>query len=438
MRIERRARLCVVLFLAIGPASFAESQTPAPAVNLTKIQVQPGAAVVRLVLEGDGPLAAPAAYYPADSPRTLVLELAGVRAAEAPPVPPSEAPFMRDIQVEKLGQQDLRILVRLAARVPVRVGAEAGRAVVEFTKVRRYRLDPETRALLDRRPKGMIPLETIEMSDAPDRVSFRARLGGPAVTQVFSLDNPLRLVVDLYDTILKTKTDTWTVHDPQVPVVKARAGQFQESDPRPITRLVFDLNEPAVYSVDADKDGAVVSFYKTRPTAAAEAKATPTPAAPAQPAQTPAAPAPKPAAKKGQPKTSPAGASRAAAAAPLVRKDLLVFGKGEIGPPRRDIFRPRAYDEPSAAQARPGGAPAPRRPGAKAEPSFVFDLTYLGSVRSGGKITALILMNGQTMSVVEGDEILPGYKAVRVTADEIEVLGPDSQKKTFSRQGERP
>jgi hypothetical protein len=427
MRIERWARLCAVLCLAAAPASFLCSQTAPPAVNVTKIQVQPGTAVVRLILEGDGPLAAPTAYYPADSPRSFVLELAGARTALSPLVPPSEAKFIRDILVERSGQQDLRILVRLEERVPVRIGTEAGRAVVEFTKVRRYRLDPETRAQLDRRAKSEISLDQIETAEAPDRISFRARLSGQPVVQSFSLENPLRLVVDLYDTILKTGTDSWAVKDQQVPVVKARAGQFQMSDPRPITRLVFDLSEPGVYSLDTDKNGLAVSFYKSRPTAAAEANA-----APVQ-----GAPVPKPGPKKDLPKTAPAARQEAQAAAPLIRKDLLVFGKGEIAPPRRDIFRPRAYEP---AFATPAGGPAPKRPGpgGKAEPSFVLDLTYLGSVRSSGKITALILTGGQTMSVVEGDEIIPGYRVVRVTADEIEVVGPDSQKKTFSRQGERP
>ena len=45
---------------------------------------------------------------------------------------------------------------------------------------------------------------------------------------------------------------------------------------------------------------------------------------------------------------------------PLVRKDLLVFGKGETAPPLRDIFRPRATGAPASVRRpasgwRPGG-----------------------------------------------------------------------------------
>ena len=125
---------------------------------------------------------------------------------------------------------------------------------------------------------------------------------------------------------------------------------------------------------------------------------------------------------------------------PIVRKDLLVFSKGQIPPPRRDIFRPRFYGVPAASTGFPGRpqAPKPRAPKVEAPPAFVLNLVYVGSVRSGGKIVALVIRDGQTMPVAEGDEVVPGYKVVRVTPDEIEVEGPNSERKTFSRQGDRP
>ncbi|MGZ4886270.1 MAG: hypothetical protein ACXVJK_01030 [Candidatus Aminicenantales bacterium] len=124
---------------------------------------------------------------------------------------------------------------------------------------------------------------------------------------------------------------------------------------------------------------------------------------------------------------------------PIVRKDLLVFGKGQILPPRRDIFRPGFYGMPASAPmiaVRPARKSLP--PKVEEPPAFVLNLVYVGSVRSSGKIVALVIRDGQTMSVAEGDEVVPGYKVVRVTPDEIEVEGPNSERKTFSRQGDRP
>jgi hypothetical protein len=125
---------------------------------------------------------------------------------------------------------------------------------------------------------------------------------------------------------------------------------------------------------------------------------------------------------------------------PLVRKDLLVFGKGEIAPPVRDIFRPRWVAGP-APVVRPGGPAvklAPGVPPPDAPPAFDLAISYIGSIKSGGRTIALVLRAGQTLSVREGDEIIPGYKVVSLTAEAIVVQGPTGETKTFPRQGDRP
>ncbi len=267
-----------------------------PVVTISKIQVQPGALATKLVLQSDGPLVAPKAYYLPGSPQTLVLDLNKAKTAEAPLVPSSEAQFIRDIQVQKSGLQDLRFLVRLNERVPIRVRNEQGRTVVELAKIQRgqggYLIDSETQAQLDRRLKSDIYLEKIDYSQAADKVSFRAQLTGEAVAQVFALENPSRLVVDLYDTVLAAKTDTWSVANSQTAVQRVRVGQFQQANPRAITRLVFDLNEPGVYSLDSDSSGLTVSFYKNQAAPAAPVATAPVPVV-RKPEETPkAVPAP--------------------------------------------------------------------------------------------------------------------------------------------------
>jgi len=137
-------------------------------------------------------------------------------------------------------------------------------------------------------------------------------------------------------------------------------------------------------------------------------------------------------------KARPAGA---ADDKPLIRKDLLTFGQGKIVPSRRDIFRPQGAVRTAPSPAKPSRRPAARNrpaPAAAEQPGFALDIVYVGSVRSAGSILALVLKGGQTITVAEGDEIIPGYKVLRITADEIEITGPNSDHKTFARQGERP
>ncbi|MCX6574181.1 MAG: hypothetical protein NTX99_09345 [Candidatus Aminicenantes bacterium] len=125
---------------------------------------------------------------------------------------------------------------------------------------------------------------------------------------------------------------------------------------------------------------------------------------------------------------------------PLVRKDLLVFGKGEIAPPVRDIFRPRSTAAPAPVRrtAGPTADPAAGTPGPEAAPSFSLNISYIGSIKSGGQTIALVLRGGQTLSVKEGDEIVPGYKVISLSAESIVVQGPTGETRTFPRQGDRP
>lgn len=125
---------------------------------------------------------------------------------------------------------------------------------------------------------------------------------------------------------------------------------------------------------------------------------------------------------------------------PLVRKDLLVFGKGEVAVPLRDIFRPKAAGAATAFRrpAGPAVKPATGAPAAEELPSFNLNISYIGSVKSGGQTIALVLRGGQTLSVKEGDEVAPGYKVISLTAEAIVVRGPTGETKSFPRQGDRP
>ena len=284
--------LCALLF------SVVHAQGPGPAVNISKIQVQPGALATKLVMETDGLLYVQRAYYLAESPQTLVLDLAGAQTASAPIVPSSEAAFIRDIQIQKSGTRDLRLIVRLSERVPARVITETGRTVVELNRIQRaqgsYLIDAAAQSELDHKAKGEILLSKLDTTAGAESVSVKANLTGPAVTQVFALENPPRLVVDLFDTVLTAKSNVRLINDPRSTVQRVRVAQFQGAAPRPITRMVFDLKEAGLYAMESRTDGLIVSFY---PAAAAGVGVV-------QPAPPPA-PAPVPTPAKSEPTAAP-------------------------------------------------------------------------------------------------------------------------------------
>jgi type IV pilus secretin PilQ/predicted competence protein len=328
------AGLCVLGLLGLY------AQGPAPAVHISKIQVLPGALATRLVLETDGPLAVDRAYYPAGTPRTLVLDMSRTSTAAVPDLPSSGSGLVREVQVEKAGADALRLLVRLAERVPARIVRESGRTVVELNAIQRgqtgYVIDAATQAALDRTARSEIKLSRVDTAAGADSLSVTAALSGAVISQVFALENPPRLVVDLFDTLLAAKSDVWPIDDPRSTVQRVRVAQFQTAGPRPITRMVFDLKEPGLYALDSRSDGLAVTFF---PAAAATA-ALVQPAPVSTPAPVPAPVRTEPAAPKAEPKAearaakevpveticapSPAAAPAPAAAAPAQDKPPLV------------------------------------------------------------------------------------------------------------------
>ncbi len=291
------AGLCVLGLSALT------AQAADAAVHISRIQVQPGTLSTKLVMETDGPLAVIKAYYLADAPRTLVLELAGASTAAAPSL--ASSGLVRDVQVERAGADGLRLLVRLSERVPARIVPGPSRTTVELNAIQRgqggYAIDAATQAQLDATAKTEILLDRVDTSAGPESLAVRASLTGPAITQVFALENPPRLVVDMFDTFLSAKSDVWPINDPRSTVQRVRVAQFQTAGPRPITRMVFDLKEPGLYSLDSRSDGLVVSFFP----AAAAAAAVVQPAPPAVPAPLPAPVKPEPAPVRAEPKTEP-------------------------------------------------------------------------------------------------------------------------------------
>jgi type IV pilus assembly protein PilQ len=250
--------LCLLLLLA--------SHVPGqdPLISINKIKIQSGTLTTKLVLETDALLPIQTTYYSPYLPQTLVIDVNRAKTSEVPRISPADSQLIENIQVDKTGVSGLRFSMRLKEKVPYRILSRNDRTVVELNKIQRsqgeYVIDPETRSLLDKRPAGEIVLNNVDISVNPDRINVKARMGGGAVSQVFALDNPFRLVVDLFDTMFSKPTTVYPVS--KLGVDKVRVGQFQLSNPRAITRMVFDLKEPGLYSMDAVNGDLVISFFK--------------------------------------------------------------------------------------------------------------------------------------------------------------------------------
>ncbi len=129
-----------------------------------------------------------------------------------------------------------------------------------------------------------------------------------------------------------------------------------------------------------------------------------------------------------------------AQAAPLIRMDWLKSPAGPFVPPRRDVFSPQGVavmdEEGTPLQpGRPGRPAAEKKPEEEAKPAWA--LRYIGFSRSAAsqKIVALVVVDGRAEAVAEGDTVGGGYKVVRITLKEIEILAPDGTTLQFAWTG---
>ena len=126
----------------------------------------------------------------------------------------------------------------------------------------------------------------------------------------------------------------------------------------------------------------------------------------------------------------------------LIRKGLLLREKIELGNPARNIFTLRRLAgrtterdpvKPQQNQQRNSTLPNTH----EASSSLPVNIRYIGYVISDNKIVALIVFEGNALAVERGEVISEGVKIGKITPEEIEIVGSDSQRRRYYLEGER-
>ena len=279
----------IAISLFVFLAAHAQNFTPA---TISKIGVQPGPLNTRVVLEADSPVLLAKTYY---SGRAVVLELDRVNASAAPQIQLGDHQLVQAINLEKAAGGQARLRVELAEPVPYRVLNSEGRTVVELNRIQRGGGAVEAEAQRQFAPAGQAPIlmNKLRVEETAGEIQFRAPVSAAADTQVFTLEKPLRLVVDVFNAIYEETSSTLPVD--KCGLKKARVAQFKSDEAQSITRLVFDLSEPRDYDLRSENNELVVAFLKGASPAAAAAAPAPVPVKKAEPvAAAPVTPAPAP------------------------------------------------------------------------------------------------------------------------------------------------
>ncbi len=128
----------------------------------------------------------------------------------------------------------------------------------------------------------------------------------------------------------------------------------------------------------------------------------------------------------------------------LIRKDLLSFDVKKLDPPKRNIFTPNSAGEQEIGEFEDMDNKQQAEQqnlatlGAELPSVRALGFRYIGYVKSGQKITALILFEGETLAVDVGEEIAEGVSISKITLEGITVIGPDQEPQTFPLEGETP
>lgn len=258
--------LCLLLVL-IGFAR----QNPSPVIN--KITIQPAKLATRIILESEAPLPAVKSSWSKDQPGTLIFDLGKVQVPQVPSLPADDSPILNDLKVQNAGNGTALVLA-LKERVPYRYYSDQRRLVIDLNKIQRsmpeYIIAADIQHELRNTARKALPINKIDVSETGDRLNLTARLGQKGIANIFALGNPLRLVVDIFDSIYPEAKFAYPVG--KYGIEKVRAGQFKAADPYSITRLVVDLNEPNAYEVTAGPSDFVVSFFKDQNAVSAAVK----------------------------------------------------------------------------------------------------------------------------------------------------------------------
>jgi len=261
--MKRKNHFKLILVLCIFIVSTTYAQEKESLVNINKISVQPDELKTRIVLETDSYLPLLKTYYSPESPQTIIIEWDKVKSVKEPRFSPEESPLIQSLRVEKAAENQYRFFVQLKEQVPYRVYSTQERTIVELVKIQRalgkYVIDLETEKAFGEKFESKVNLKKVEVVEKEDRVDIVAKMDGKAFPNIFALGNPLRLIVDLLETLYSSPSATQTVN--KLGVRTIRTGQFQTANPV-ISRIVFDLSQPKFYDIKFDNNNLVLSFFK--------------------------------------------------------------------------------------------------------------------------------------------------------------------------------
>ncbi|MCJ7681237.1 MAG: type IV pilus secretin PilQ [Candidatus Aminicenantes bacterium] len=256
------SRIRVLAVLLVLLTTVGNAGTNPDSVVVKKIDILPNSFKVSIILETSEALSIQAAGYDESGEPTLNFDLIGVDMDSRPVIAQTNSTFIKNILLEPWGGGSARLKIALNEFVPFTYTPYKDRFVIEIFPIQRtkdrYILDPELDSLFQKNIKTPVHLKNIRIRSLENRVECLVDLTGRVLPQIFVLGDPLRMVVDLHNTLHSGPVINRTIRN--AGVTKARSAQFERGNPYTITRLVFDLERPTPFFVRTTENNLTISF----------------------------------------------------------------------------------------------------------------------------------------------------------------------------------
>ena len=250
--------MCLCLFLAFS--GFTQSTDPSYIID--QVFVHPGMISTQVVLQSKSSPPFFPTYYSIEHPATIIVDLGETTVNINQPFQIANNLIVEDVIVEVSKTGRSRLLLPLRQKVPYRLYTHQNMTIIELKKFQNDRsaefVPVDIEKQLQNTTEKSSYLKDVDIKQSDNRLDVKAKLNGQAIVDVFALENPFRLVADFYNTKNAMKIPALDIN--KVGIEKLRISQFRVTDPGPITRLVFDLEEPRQYSVTSEKNIIYISF----------------------------------------------------------------------------------------------------------------------------------------------------------------------------------
>jgi len=230
-----------------------------PSIQLKSIDVLPALTSTKVILTADSPLPISKAFFDQTLPSTLIVNLPQVKSVPAPPKLESPQGIINQIALRKNSQGDFKLFIDLNQKVPYTIINNQQKTTIEFLKLNsQLNLEEINKKISSMDTHSLASLQNLSLKEEGNSLIIQVQTKGQFLPFVFALDNPLRLVVDLYNTHLNRPPLNLAVG--KWGIKKIRLAQFQVNNPFTISRLVFDLEGPKFFTLDTKEKGLTITF----------------------------------------------------------------------------------------------------------------------------------------------------------------------------------